>query len=199
MSDITTNTEQVSECVQAKNALTQALTKEFTRRGITVDITFVPFSRSRNRAEKNRSLNWSIQLMQGGKPVFDTDYMQGVGHIPDYPHNERKTLFFDGWESGVIETGRFIRYATYKKPYGTVGPGKLLPKPDIADVFYSLLLDSEAVNYSGFEQWASEYGYETDSRAAEKVYRACLDIGLKINGLFGAEMLAKWRELSRGM
>lgn len=43
-----------------------------------------------------------------------------------------------------------------------------------ADVLESLAADAAGFEQCGgsFEQWASEYGYDADSRKAEKVYRA---------------------------
>ncbi len=190
--------------VSAKIALTQAITEELTRRGLTVDIAFVPFSRSRNAKEKHHSLNWSMALVREDKvKVFDTDYMQGVGHIPNYPHGKLydyphggRSINLDEWEKDICETGKVRRYLVNVDVF--IG-GKPLPKPDIANVFHSLLLYADAVNYGSFEQWAEDFGYETDSRAAEKTYKACLEIALKLNGIFGAEVLNKWRELGQDM
>lgn len=47
-------------------------------------------------------------------------------------------------------------------------------EPSAADVLECLI--SDAIGYrnaASFEDWASDYGYDPDSRAAEKTYRAC--------------------------
>lgn len=45
--------------------------------------------------------------------------------------------------------------------------------PTISDVLDCMVSDANGYdNTSDFEDWASEYGYETDSRKAEKTYRA---------------------------
>jgi hypothetical protein len=46
--------------------------------------------------------------------------------------------------------------------------------PTAASVLYSLTLDSSAVGIS-FASWCGEFGYDTDSREAERIYRACQD------------------------
>jgi hypothetical protein len=46
-------------------------------------------------------------------------------------------------------------------------------KPEAADVLDCLASDAaEFENARSFEEWASEYGYDEDSRKAEKVYNA---------------------------
>jgi hypothetical protein len=45
--------------------------------------------------------------------------------------------------------------------------------PDAADILGSLVSDSSGYDSAGsFEDWANEYGYDTDSRKAERLYNA---------------------------
>lgn len=45
--------------------------------------------------------------------------------------------------------------------------------PTAADVLETLIQDSNGYdNADGFEDWADNYGYDTDSRRAERLYRA---------------------------
>ena len=60
--------------------------------------------------------------------------------------------------------------------------------PHIAGVLYSLLLDAEAVNYSSFEEWADCFGYDTDSRKAERIYHACRENGEKLNKIISGKV-----------
>ena len=47
--------------------------------------------------------------------------------------------------------------------------------PTIADVLECVALDAAGVeNAKGFEDWAAEYGFDTDGRKAERTYKACL-------------------------
>lgn len=68
------------------------------------------------------------------------------------------------------------------------------PVPTVRDVLYSLVSDSDVLEYATFEEWADSIGYDKDSRAAEKTYRACLETGLKLRAMFGDATLAKLRE-----
>jgi hypothetical protein len=45
--------------------------------------------------------------------------------------------------------------------------------PTLPEVLDCLISDASGYeNYGGFEEWCGEYGYDSDSRKAEKVYRA---------------------------
>ena len=47
-------------------------------------------------------------------------------------------------------------------------------EPTAADVLDCLASDAASIeNAKGFEDWASDFGYDTDSRKAEKTYNAC--------------------------
>src|SRR5262245_61006775 len=51
---------------------------------LTMTAEFVPFSKSRNKAEKIPSLNWVVMIRRDGREVLTTDYMAGSGHCPSY-------------------------------------------------------------------------------------------------------------------
>lgn len=56
--------------------------------------------------------------------------------------------------------------------------------PSLDDVLLSLALDSRALDLC-FEDWADDYGYDTDSREAERIYRLCVEQGLKLRAMLG--------------
>jgi hypothetical protein len=56
-------------------------------------------------------------------------------------------------------------------------------EPTAEDVLDCLL--SDANTPEDFEEFCSEYGYDTDSRKAEKTHRACLAIGKKLRAFLG--------------
>jgi hypothetical protein len=64
--------------------------------------------------------------------------------------------------------GRRTMTVLYSMGYGHGGR-----HPSTEDVLECLALDAQGVeNARSFEEWASEYGYDADSRRAEKTYRA---------------------------
>src|SRR6059058_1997358 len=44
--------------------------------------TFVPQSKSRNAKEKTRTINWRVTIGRERFGEIETDYQQGIGHIP---------------------------------------------------------------------------------------------------------------------
>lgn len=58
--------------------------------------------------------------------------------------------------------------------------------PHPADVLQSVILDSSALGQS-FESWCNEYGYDSDSRKAEGIYRACQQNADKLARVFDTE------------
>ena len=143
--------------------------------GLSRALKFVPFSQSRNATEKHPSLNWKVTLQHKGRDILSTDYMQGCAHCRAYKQGDN-TVRRDQMVRAECETG--INAKT----------------PDLRDIMYSLVMDSDVIDYPSFEEWASNFGYETDSRKAEAIYRACLDIALKLRAALGDDGLAKLRE-----
>lgn len=65
------------------------------------------------------------------------------------------------------------------------------PKPpQLAEVLDSVALDCSSIdNARDFEDWASEFGYDTDSRKAEKAYDTCRDAFKSMESLLGRDGL----------
>jgi hypothetical protein len=66
--------------------------------------------------------------------------------------------------------------------------GLAILEPTVDDVLHSLLMDGRASDYSSFEEWASDFGYDEDSRSAEATYHDCLENGRKIQKLLGDDV-----------
>jgi hypothetical protein len=63
------------------------------------------------------------------------------------------------------------------------GTGHKKP-PTAADVASCMLFDAAALGAS-FEEWCSDTGYDSDSRAAERAYHACIASAKQIKALLG--------------
>jgi hypothetical protein len=67
---------------------------------------------------------------------------------------------------------RILRKPRAFSLYFSMGSAHTSP-PTLADVLDCLASDASGYeNSKDFESWASEYGYDADSRSAEKIYRA---------------------------
>jgi len=162
--------------------------------GLTIESVFVPFSQSRNKAEKMPSLNWRVTLKRDGREVLTTDYMAGPAHCPAYKRKQRATERPNDRREEIAhecETGKTARRA---QAHGAILSGKPI-LPDPLDVLYSLTMDSDVLDYGTFEEWAGSFGYEADSRKAESIYRACLEIALKLRNGVGDAGMARLREI----
>lgn len=72
---------------------------------------------------------------------------------------------------------------------------RMKPKtPDAADVLSSLVLDASACNES-FADWCGNYGFDSDSRKAFKIYEACQENGYKLRKIFSKQTLDKLAEI----
>lgn len=61
-------------------------------------------------------------------------------------------------------------------------------EPTAADVLSCLCSDAAGIeNAASFDDWCAEYGYDTDSRKAERTYKACEAIATKVRRLLGED------------
>lgn len=158
---------------------------------------FTDHSQNRPGGRPWRGLTWSVTILRDGREVLTTDYSAGEGHCPSYEQ--------PGFRSGfTMEVEARIAWeCEHGYPAASFGGGTGSPMrkpnakpllPDLADVLYSLSGDADAIDHPTFESWAGDFGYDVDSRKAESIYRACLEIGLKLRAAFGDSGLSSLRE-----
>ncbi len=156
--------------------------------GISANFAFVPFSLSRNSGEKFPSLNWKVTLYKDQREILRFDYSRGSGYAPSYKQNMRYQREVDA-VSYECENGHKVREIC-----GSMRKGEKIAPPKLADVLYSIAMDTDAIDYATFEDWASEFGYEKDSRKAESIYKTCIDYALKMRSAVGEKGLSALRE-----
>lgn len=188
----------------------ETLLAAMARHGLTVAAEFVPLSKSRNANEtttlfgsskprKVYSLNWRVTLQHNGRDVLTTDYSAGMAHCPAYgtkpPSNYPDSLArwqadAPAWECerGVAAGWLMNGFHPAHRSLPRVGRGTPI-MPNAADVVHSLISDAAVLDYPTFESWAGDSGYDPDSRKGEAIYRACLELALKLRcGLGDAAM-----------
>lgn len=161
--------------------------------GLTMSTQFVPWSQSRKKGEKDFSLNWVVTLAKDGRNFLVTDYTAGYGHCPASKASTKMlghshSVMRMGYIKEECETGKASK--NYDRSFG---PKTAIPL-ELRDVLYSLVLDSDVLDAGGFESWAENFGYDSDSRSVEATYKACLEIALKMRGAIGDAGLTKLRE-----
>lgn len=141
-----------------------------------------------------QGIGYTVRLMNDGKEVLTTDYRLGIGHVELPKMNPRgwsetEIYCLEAWRKGRNVKDKALQTQIACK---LAKAQRVMPKCD--DVIYSLLMDSEAIDYPTFEQWCDCVGYDKDSRKAESIYRACLETGLKLRSALGDKALADLRE-----
>lgn len=63
--------------------------------------------------------------------------------------------------------------------------------PEVADVLLCLALDASGADQS-FEDWCADYGYDTDSRSAERTWRAVRKQTATFRSFFGGRL---WQQI----
>lgn len=177
----------------------ETLEREAGAIGLFIECEFVPWSRSRNAKEERPSVNWRIQLKRsrgvGESPswlIWEGDYTQGSGHL--------KTP--KGFNPGRLDGDAAVRQAceTKKGFWGrTVIPDVFVVEPALSEILHCLLVDASAIDEGSFEDWAESLGYDSDSRKAEAMWRACVELGLKLRSALGDETFRRFRELAADM
>lgn len=155
---------------------------------LSITSTFVPWHVSRNVVYRNGipstdptdwSLNWRVTMWKTGRPepILTTDWMAGIGHAPGYKNHDvravgrRYSLAHAAILHHEVTTGR-----TYKNAFTSGG----IIEIDRESVCASLFLDAAVVDYLTMETWADDFGYDPDSRKAEKIYNNCRDLAARM-------------------
>jgi hypothetical protein len=142
---------------------------------------------------------WRVEF-SSPRGKFSTDYRQGIGHLPasmveGYAksiHNAERIAF--ALSTGMVPP-KSIPAGNFNMRLGA----KPLPKPDAADVVYSLVMDAGAADYASFEDWAADLGESTDSRKAEQTFNLCRTIALDLNRVFGAAVVEQLKPIVQEM
>ena len=97
--------------------------------------------------------------------TFETDYFTGLGHRKGNVKNKDSILYME-------------------KPQ----------TPRAADVLYSLLLDMQARDEC-FDDWCSEFSYNSDSIKALSIYQQCCEIGKKMCRVFSRSQIEQLKNV----
>jgi hypothetical protein len=158
--------------------------------GLTYTAEFIPQKFSRNADDKQPSINWRITI-SNGKNFITTDYTQGIGHIPtvakSYKHFNRENELLAS-STGTYNTSATLHWRNPKK----------LPTPNLINVLYSLTLDSDVCDYCGFEEWANNYGYNSDSISHRSIYEKCIIVSKQFRKIVDLPYMRKLFEDTKG-
>jgi len=170
------------------NTETTTMAEFIEAHGLTMEV--VPAAANPNLADSEwEADHWSVTI-KGSRGSITLPYSMGIGHRV-WAKNARDAFHygnFPGVQAHSVKPGERVPHMRpivweNLKPYTRPTP------PDLACVLDSLASDASSYeNARNFDEWASEYGYDTDSRKAEKTYRSVGDQAKELLHLLGREV-----------
>lgn len=171
----------------------EAVTKLLEDNKISFKYKFIPFSQSRNKHQKLKSLNYLVTVLKDNKEALTIDYSMGQAYCPAYKMSMKDKYAKQMIINKQCEEGYYqLKYIVESYLTGYGAKSSILP--DNTDIINSLILDSSVLDYSSFEQWASDFGYDPDSRKGERMYNECLKIALALRNSFGDTLINELKE-----
>jgi len=160
--------------------------------GLSMTAKFVPTQQPAAEVP-HPQLHWACTLTRGRRSMT-ANYHQGVGHVQGYQQDYERSPYIRACKQTAYrmtcEDGRLYKYDASIDSYRSIGKQ---PAPDLIDVLYCLIMDSDVLEQGGFEEWAADCGYDPDSRKVEQTYRLCVEQSLKLRALIGQEGLEQLR------
>lgn len=146
-------------------------------------VTFTAHYTGATTRDKWECDSWACSFVVNGRGER-FDFYTGLGHRAEATKDAKLRVSYgfqrlnENDRKGLTSYGRryLAEVEKLRKPQA----------PHAADVLHSLILDSSAVGQS-FDSWCSDFGYDTDSRKAENIYRACQQNADKLTRVFNAE------------
>lgn len=99
----------------------------------------------------------------------------------------------DDWKKTTSKWKCILRYEGKQLTTPFYMGSALTGEPEKTDVMYSLINDALSGDYT-FEQFAHEYGYNTDSREAERIFRQCKRTHQSLERVFGEQHIQAMAE-----
>ena len=127
-----------------------------------VGVTFAAKFIGATTRDKWECDEWRCTFDKGGA-AESFEFFTGIGHRKPNPSPMAQASA----RSLAKVSKRMIAWHDHYKRWPDIAQA-----PHPADVLTSLVLDSSAIGQS-FESWCSDFGYDSDSRKAEGIYRAC--------------------------
>jgi hypothetical protein len=167
--------------------------------GIT--ITSAPVDRNPNMEGSADMDNYKVTLSRptesgwGAIRAFDV-YLNGkcietvFRKDSDKPEDIKLSLVnHDGYDPEITVLKRRVPRSVKMTVYFSKGTGHHGAEPTVEEVLDCLSSDAAGIeNASNFEDWCSEYGYDTDSRSAEKTFKACEHSAKRLRNFLGDDL-----------
>lgn len=128
------------------------------------------------------------------RPSVRTPHNHGKKYIITITRGNQ-SISFDFWTSMHNTYDKVAKRAQKNGDFDVWEPkGQDLVKPTAYDVLANISGGSNTFIYT-FEEWASDYGYDTDSIKAKNTYDACCDVSRKIHRIWNREEIEQLQEI----
>jgi len=146
-------------------------------------------------------LRYSVLLKFNGREIIETNFSFGIGHVNISAVKVPPSTIIPGWpndEAGFLAVWQRKPNANFTDKEMQLRVAQRLARlqklnPTLPSVLYSLLSESTAYGQT-FEDWCGDLGYDTDSRKAEEIFKACESTGRKLSKIDG-NAIERAREL----
>lgn len=143
-------------------------------------------------------IEYRVALLLGERDVYEFEYYMGIGAV-DLKKTPVEALI-PREHVVMLRSWRRHPQANFKGKLEQAQAAAWLAKkqgilPEVDDVVHSLLLDGSAFfDAESFESWAENFGVDTDSRKAEKLYQGCFEMGRTLTAHLGQDTIVAMRE-----
>ena len=167
----------------------ETIKKELDDLKLRIESKFIPFSQSRNKDNKYKSLNFEVTLFCNDKPVLTELYSMGSAYClsKDKDKYNQEVMRDRECESGYTQVYFMSHQIDSKKESERA-------KPELIDFMSSIILDSYAIENS-FDDWCSSLGFNSDSIKDKTIYDNCIQNAIKLNCWLGFHKVMELKEL----
>lgn len=184
----------------SKTMKTSEITSQLNDLGFSLEVLGNPIGQVKDNWP---NIHFSIRLMFRGKIVLESPYSLGIGHVQPGKYRTG-SLNLHGWtanEESLLMTWQSKPNANFKDKQLQADVAAKLARiqkvsPQLEDVVSSLFPDgSPFFNAESFEDWAANFGYDTDSIKARDIYQTCMETGRKLSASIPKEVLSQAQEI----
>jgi hypothetical protein len=157
------------------------------RLGVTIESSNPALATEKSKAD-GRVTQWhhiafNVTIRRGEKAVWEGPYRMGLGNFPEFKDLIGRNLTVHAED----EIWASVKQRNPRRIFRT--------RPSLPDVLFSLLSDGSAFfDAESFEEWADNYGFDTDSRKAERMFQECMETGRKLSRAFNAAEITELRD-----